>query len=162
VITAPSLPSLSSLQAVHAVKQTVVAEKTANRVQRAARKAAAASAEGPSRPRSEVRRSGRTSGQPAPNYNENGRLLELADGEGRGSRDRRLLKGARVCAHLCSHCQRQLLHAAYLLLMLYALRRRATVLPPPTPPPFPPAENTTEEIYSRAHLEALGSCTQEW
>jgi hypothetical protein len=54
-------------------------------------------------------------GLDAPNYNENARLLSLADPEGPGSRDRRLLR-----------------------------------------------ENVSEEIYDVAHLDALGSCQQEW
>lgn len=40
------------------------------------------------------RRSERVAGLDAPNYNENERLLSLADPEGRGSRDRRLMRGA--------------------------------------------------------------------
>lgn len=39
-------------------------------------------------------RSERVAGLDAPNYNENARLLSLADPEGPGSRDRRLMRGA--------------------------------------------------------------------
>lgn len=42
-------------------------------------------------------RSERVAGLDAPNYNENERLLSLADPEGRGGRDRRLMRGACFC-----------------------------------------------------------------
>lgn len=101
-----------------AVVQTITTAHTAAAVERRAKVRASKAARRAvgTAPAGRVRRSERVAGIDVPNYNENSKLLSLADGSGEGGgRDRRLMR-----------------------------------------------ENVAEEIYGVEHLDALGSCNQQW
>lgn len=123
-----------------------------------------------------TRRSERVAGIEVPNYNENARLLSLADGAGEGGgRDRRLMRGAPCilgplqqgvqAAHLggtggnCIGCIASG-HAAHLSAGTCPTAapnsRHACASRPAV------ADNISEEIYGVQHLDVLGSYQQEW
>lgn len=118
----------------------------------------------------------------APNYNENARLLSLADSASEGSgRDRRLMRGAPPPQGPC-----RLLHPWPTIAVsspacfarqgtcrggrVHGLQPICRLVPSPTadsnshisPSSLAAAENVSEEIYGVEHLDVLGSYQQEW